>query len=141
MEELEEAVRTLEALVGRGARPSRHDARRILLALGEILLEGDEPAASGPIGRLRAVVERVREAWEKACGEELALAASEHVQGVDPRWLSHPRFDLAYVVEARRRLEMRLRAMERLGQEPDEVWLDRIAQADQLLQPHLEDRP
>ncbi len=138
--EMEEALRAIQTLVGRSARPTRHDARRILLALGELLLEGREAEAGQYAERLLAILTRVRAPWEGACREELALACGEHVQSVDPKWLQLPRFDFAYVVEARRRLEMRLRALERLGQDADEDWLDRVAQADQLLEPYLRGR-
>jgi hypothetical protein len=139
--EMEEALRALQTLVGRKSRPTRHDARRILLALGEILLEGREAEALPFVERLRAILAPVLPAWEAACRDELALACAEHVQSVDPKHLQHPRFDFAYVVEARRRLEMRLAALECLGQEADEAWLDRVVRADELLEPYLRGRP
>lgn len=143
---LEQALAEIAA----GARkkrwvPDRFLAREILLALGELALSGEDPAEDGPAAawavRLRAALEPVAERFTEALREELDLAASEHTLGVDPRFLDHPRYDLDYAVLARERLEARLVAADLLGFEPDEALLERVAEADRLLEPYLRGRP
>ena len=49
----------------------------------------------------------------------MQLACGEHIQGIDPRYLSHPRYDFDYAIGARQRLELRFRALEALGEAVD----------------------
>ena len=105
---LPEVLAEVEVWVARGRVPTRHHARGILLGLGEALLEnrlGDEAEA---FARVAAWIARAPDAWRDAFVGEIALAATEHVRSADPRWLGNPKYDLAYTVEARHRLEARL---------------------------------
>lgn len=131
---LAEALTDLEALAREGRRPTRYDARALLLALGRLLLEEGAGAAQKELARIRAIQDAPLRGWRRAVREELSLAAAEHVQGVDPRFLSHPRYDFAYALGARERLEQRLRAAEALGISPPEHLLERVAEADRLLE-------
>jgi hypothetical protein len=137
--ELDEALAELAKLAPKKRKPTRFHARAVLIPLGRILLAEDRPAAKEAMKRLAAAVEPFREAWESAVQDELSLSCTEHVQGVDPRYLDHPRFDLEYVVSARERLEARLAAATELDLSPPEALLDRVAAADRLLEPYLGD--
>ena len=126
----------------RGRRsPTRYDARDLLILLGRRALDAEQGESDSAViavaERLRVAVEPWGEAWERAVEEELALAAGEHVRSVDPRFLAHPRYDLAYTVGARERLEARLVACRLLGLDPPEALLDRIEEADVALEPLL----
>ena len=139
LEELDRALDALEQLVRADGRPSRHEARAILVPLGTALAEGGE-GTKARIARLRAAVERLRESWEAAVHEELSLACAEHVQAVDPRYLGLSDYDFDYTVEARARLQARLRAAEALGIEaPRALWL-RVEEADAILEDYLRAR-
>lgn len=133
---LEAALAEVEAALRRGAAPTRHDARALLVALGLALLEGRE--VSGPLERVGAWIAARPGPWGEALASEISMAVTEHVRGADPRWVGHPRYDWGYAVEARQRLEARLLAAERLGiGVPDEL-LEAVARADAVLAPHLE---
>lgn len=136
--ELSAALDELGRLAARGRKPTRFHARALLIPLGRLLLEGEAEAQAGAIQRARQLTEPLREAWEKSVQEELALACAEHVLGVDPRHLDHPRFDFGYALAARERLEARLAAASALDLQPPEELLDGVARADELLQPYLE---
>lgn len=127
------AIEEFEALAREGRRPTRYDARALLIPLGRILIEEGKQAAQAEVARIRAVQDAPLRGWRRAVREELALAAAEHVRGVDPRFLSHPRYDFTYTLGARERLEQRLRAAEALGIAPSEDLLERVAEADRLL--------
>ena len=122
--------------------PNRYHARAVLLGLGELALaeppEEGERAAAEWVPRLQRAMRPFDGGFERAIVEELALAAAEHARGVDPRFLDHPRYDFAYTIAARERLERRLVAAQLLGVEPDEALLERVAGADRLLEPYLE---
>lgn len=135
--ELEQAVKGLEELPKKKRRPTRLHARAVMLPLGRLVLDDGEEAVRDDVRRLARVTEVFRQDWERAVREELDLACAEHIQGVDPRHLDHPRFDFEYVVAARERLEARLAAASVLDLSPSEATLDRIAAADRLLEPHL----
>ena len=141
-EELEEALRSLQTLVKRKQAPSRYDARRLLLALGALLSTGEAFEVEAVQQRMRKILEGFEDpgVWEQAVQQEMELACSEHVLGVDPRYLDHPRFDFEYVVQARERLEMRFLALESLEAELDPSWSERVAEADERLAPYLEAR-
>ncbi|HEV8112502.1 MAG TPA: hypothetical protein VGR31_06975 [Planctomycetota bacterium] len=133
--ELDRSLAQLEALAARGGRPSRYDARELLLALGE------SPAAGGGArARIEALPPTFREAWEAAVRDELSMAGTEHVRSVDPRYLDRPGYDFEYTIEARERLETRLRGAEQLGLRTDEALAAAIRRADELLRTQLERR-
>lgn len=139
LEELDRALDALERLARADGRPSRHEARAILVPLGTALAEGAK-GTEARIARLRQAVERLRESWEAAVHEELSLACAEHVQAVDPRYLGLPDYDFDYTVGARARLQARLRAAEALGIEaPRPLWLQ-VEQADAVLKDYLRAR-
>jgi len=140
--ELEAAIAFLESLAARRGRPTRHDARPILLGIGERLLEGDTAAADAASTRVGAAAAELREAFEEAVRDELGMAATEYVRSVDPRFLDLPAYDLAYTLETRRLLEARLRASERLGVPIEASLAAGIRRADDRLraQPRARDR-
>jgi hypothetical protein len=137
---LESALARLEQLKKRKRAPSRFEARKLLLALGALLLEERDSEVAQVRERLERALRDVSEPWELAVNEELQLAGMEHMQGVDPRHLDHPSYDFEYTVEARRRLEMRLAALDTLGLTAPADLLSRIAQADAMLEPYLRAR-
>ena len=131
---IEECLGELKQLAKKKAQPNRFHARALLMALGSLLLkEGDEVPESAQV--LEAV--KPFDGWEKAVAEEMSLACTEHVQGVDPRFLSLPNFDFDYLVVARQRLEERFTALDALGLNPPEQLLDRVAEADRAVEPYL----
>jgi len=146
---LEELGRDAQ-LEKKGRRPlppvDRPLLRRMLLSLGELLEtdpggDGDLSAqVSDDVANARKWIARLGDRWESTLIGEMQLACTEHIQGVDPRYMSHPRFDFDYVVAARQRIEMRLSALEALGQAVDEELLGRVAQADQRLAKVLRER-
>lgn len=148
---LEEALAEVAAGLRRKRwAPDRFLAREILLALGELALAAEGGASSGEAGpqeqaqawaaRVRTALEPAAEAFAQAVAEELDLAATEHTLAVNPRFLDHPRYDLDYTVLARERLEARLAAADLLGLEPEEALLERVAEADRVLEPYLDAR-
>jgi hypothetical protein len=131
-EDLERALEGLAAMVRAKRKPTRQEARALLIALGRVL--ADEPEAIEALApRIREAVGPLLESWEAAVQDELALACAEHVQGVDPRYLGHPRYDFEYTLEARRRLAARLRAAAALGHALPEAWARDVERADALL--------
>lgn len=134
---LEVALKRLTALAKKKRGPSRFDARDILLAVGELAQTGQVDALQAPLERLEALLKPHREQWERALAEELELACTEHIQGVDPRFLEHPRYDFAYTIEARHRLELRLVALDQLEIEPRADLLSGVERADERLAPYL----
>jgi hypothetical protein len=135
--ELEPAIADLAAALRKKRKPSRFHARAILLALGERVLAEDETRAALAVANIAELVREKPAEWEAAVHEELELAATEFVRSVDPRFLTHPRYDFAYTLTARERLEARLAGAERLGIAPAEGLLEQISEADQALAPHL----
>ena len=134
--ELEIALNHLQARVEAEELPSRHDARWMLMELGETLQSLGVDNCQALIARARKVAQRLGEGWERAVAEELQLAVSEHVHAVDPRWLSHPRYDMAYTLAARARLEARIIAADALGTPLDETMAQAVAHADKALAEH-----
>jgi len=118
--------------------PGHRMARAVLVPLGEILLEGTTEGLDATLGEIARLTEDCSEEWAKAVDAELRMAAEEHCASVDPRYLEHPRYDFAYTVSARERLEARLRAIELLGLLVPEDLLDRVGKADEVLEPFLE---
>jgi len=121
----------------RGATPTRHEVRDLLLRLGETILEGRADEVQAGLEEVRGWLRAAPAAWRGAIDGELSMAVTEHVRSVDPRWLDHPRYDLAYTVEARHLLEARVRAAEALGVEVPDALLAAMARADAVLAPRL----
>jgi len=143
LQAVREAMATLSSFTKEGKDPagrggdggglSRYEARDLLLPLGQLILEEDGPEATDLVAEARALVDTLGAAWILAAGEELALAAAEHVAGVEPRWLDHPGYDFGYTERARERLEQRLVAAENLGLELPSALSEGIERADRLL--------
>lgn len=130
----------LDALEGGGGaprrrRPTRFDARALLVPLGTALVTEDADSAEA-LSRVRAVVDVDRPGWGAAIQEELELAATEHVRSCDPAYLQHPRYDFVYTLEARERLEARLRAAQALDFPLAGSLKSQIERADRILAPH-----
>jgi hypothetical protein len=83
--------------------------------VGRKLEEGPAELAEEWLRQLRDAARLGPEHWERAVGDELSLALGEFAQLVDPRFLSLPRYDIAYTLAARARLEDRLRCAGRFG--------------------------
>lgn len=134
---IEENLVDLKQRAAKHQQPNRFHARELLVSLGELILAEGEGVPE---------VARVREAvapftnWEKAVAEELSLACTEHVQGVDPRYLDLPNYDFDYLVAARERLEARLTAVDALGLQVAEDLLNRVAEADRVVEPYLREQ-
>lgn len=135
---LTDVLAELDAWVARGKAPTRHHARGVLVGLGLALLDGRAEQEAAAFARVASWIERDPAGWREAVAGEMSMAATEHVRSVDPRWLGHPKYDLAYTVEARHRLEARLACAEHLGIEVSEELLEAIARADAQLAPHLD---
>ena len=134
---IDENLTELKQLAKQKREPNRLHARDLLTALGALVLE--EGADAPEVARVRTAVEPF-ERWEKAVAEELSLACTEHVQSVDARFLDLPNYDFDYLVSARERLEARLVAVEALGLATPEDLLNRVAEADRVVEPYLRDR-
>lgn len=132
--ELEAAIRAVEARAGRRAALTRHDVRPILLLMGRSLLAGRSAELGDSVERLRSLPEPLRESWIAAVQDEMSMACTEHVRSVDPRFLKHPQYDLAYTLEARRELEARSKACAHLGQPLDPAATAGVGRADALLE-------
>lgn len=138
--DLESGIEAVEKMAGRGALFTRHEARPILLGIGQSLQTG-RPEELGDAGdRLRKLPEHPRESWIAAVKDELSMATTEYVQSVDPRFLNHPQYDLAYTLEARRQLDARWRACAYLGRAPDPATLASVERADKLLEARTKTR-
>lgn len=136
--DLARALDDLGRAVAKRRPPGHREARAVLVPLGLLVLEGSAEGLTATLERLAGLVEGCAEAWEQAVDAELRMAATEHVQSVDPRYLDLPNYDFAYTVQARERLEARLRAAEVLGLPVPEDLLERVAAADERLEPYLE---
>ena len=135
--EAEKAVASLEELARRNAKPGHHLARAVLLTIGQVLREGGPGAGIALIERARVAGRSAGPAWGDAVLTELTLACGEFAQGVDPRYLGLPNYDLQYTEAARRRLADRLEVARELGFElaPREAQL--LELADRVLAQHL----
>lgn len=138
--ELETALRDLERTFAIKRPPNHHHARAVLIALGNLLLTGEDRVADAAVERLQGLTGPRSGEWRAAVEDELRLACSEYIQSVDPRYLDHPRYDFEYTIRARHKLEARLRAAERLDLPVGEELLDAIVRADASLEPHLRRR-
>lgn len=135
---LERALSDFERMRKAKQAPDHRLARSVLVPLGELLLEGTTSGLEATLERIATLTEGCAKPWVRAVDAELRMAAEEHCASVDPRYLDHPRYDFAYTVSARERLEARLRAVELLGLEAPEDLLDRVARADEVLEPYLQ---
>jgi hypothetical protein len=133
---LEAAIRALQELRARERPPDHRDARALLVELGLRLLGAPEGATD--LEHARRATEALGEAWLTAAREELALAATEYVRSVDPRFLELPNYDFEYTLAARERLEARLVAAKALGLAPGTRTLRKVERADALLAKRLE---
>ena len=131
--DLDAALRAVEASGRSRNRITRHHARPVLLSIGERLLDGRTEEAEEALARVSRLPGALREPFQAAVLDELAMACTEFVRSVDPRYLDRPDYDLDYTVTARHRLEARLRAAQRLGVLPDAPTLDQVRRTDQLL--------
>lgn len=126
---------------GKGKAPlERELLRRFLLALGELVSSDLEVDLGAELTRARQIIEQLGERWGLALEAEMQLACGEHIQGVDPRYLGHPRYDFQYTLEARQRLEQRFEALAALEQPIDPQLVARVADADERLADELEKR-
>lgn len=128
-DELEDALRELERVAGRGGRPGHFQARDVLLALGREL-ERDEGGASRAVERANAAGSRLGHPWKQAVEGELTLAVAEFVRAVDLRYLDLPNYDHDYTLGSRQRLGWRLDAARALGLRPSARELELLAYAD-----------
>ena len=132
--ELELALAAIEALETRRGRPTRHDARAVLLELGRLLGEGDGHEAEKAKRRIAGLPAGFAEVWTAAVRDELSMAATEYALSLDPRYLDHPKYDWEYTLEARRRLAWRLEAVQFLGIPAEASTLAAIERSDRLLE-------
>lgn len=135
--DLEAALADLEALARRKGPLTRHDVRPILLGIGGALDSAEARDAEACGARFLALPLPFRTAWESAVRDELAMACTEHVRSVDPRYLDHPAYDLRYTLEARRALEVRVLAARITGVVLDEAFSAAVGRADALLEARL----
>jgi hypothetical protein len=133
--DLESALAELEAFERQPGRPTRHHARPLLVRLGELLLSGapEEEEAEEVKRRLEGLPAVLAEGWSAAVADEMAMAATEYVRSVDPRYLDHPKYDWPYTLEARQQLADRLRAVRFLGIGVDANLLAGIDRADRTI--------
>jgi hypothetical protein len=132
--ELELALAAIQALEKRRGRPTRHDARPVLLELGRLLGEGDGHAAEEAKRRIAGLPAGFAEGWTVAVRDEISMAATEYTLSLDPRYLDHPKYDWEYTLEARRRLAWRLEAVRFLGIPTEASTLAAIERSDRLLE-------
>lgn len=141
LEEFDAALALIRTAIDGEKVLSRYHARALLLPLGALIVRGETTAiVRDAVTRGRAVLERDREGWDTAVHDELEMAVAEHVRSADPQFVRRPDYDLAYARTARERLQARLDAGAALGGQPTSDQLQRIAQADRILAPHLAQR-
>jgi hypothetical protein len=139
--DLEVAIVALEALAALKGPLTRHDVRPVLVGIGSSLVEASAADIQASRMRFLALTQGFRDAWEAAVRDELAMACTEHIRSVDPRYLDHPGYDLAYTVEARRVLEARLKGAEVTGVVLDDALSAGIRRADSLLEGRKSNEP
>jgi len=132
---LETTLGRMEALAGTRRRPDHHLAREVLLALGAALRDGSAGTGSAEpwLRRARAAGEALGPDWRRAVQAELSMACGEVVQGLDPRFVELPNYDLEYSRSARERLESRLLAAAELGFALETREQEMLALADRML--------
>lgn len=135
--DLEATLADLEALARRKGPLTRHDVRPILLRIGESLPSAEAEDVDACRARISTLPPAFCATWEAAVRDELAMACTEHIRSVDPRYLDHPAYDFRYTVEARRALEARLRAARITGVDLDEALDAAVRRADAMLEDRL----
>jgi hypothetical protein len=138
--DLPAALELLRKAVDKPGNLDRHLVRAVLLPLGALLIHPGDEDQDAILTEIRELVEPAEKAWREALEFELKLAASEHIQSVDLRYLSRPDYDFEYTMRARERLEARLAAAEALGWPADAELLQRVQRADATLEPFLGSR-
>ena len=136
--ELEAALAAIAVLTKEERKPSRYDARILLLPLGALILESESGGLSVMLERISATVHPENEAWATAIADELGLAGDEFCLSINPDYLKHPRYDFAYAAASRQQLEQRIQAIEHLGFPVSEVLRGRIQEADDAFEPYLD---
>ena len=136
--ELEAALAAIAVLKKEERKPSRYDARMLLLPLGALILDGDSSGLSLKLERILALIQPTDEAWATAIADELGLAGDEFCLSINPDYLKHPRYDFAYAAASRQQLEQRIQAAEHLGFPVSEVLKGRIQGADEAFEPYLD---
>lgn len=138
--ELPAAIELLRKAVERPGALDRQVVRALLVPLGALLLDPGDLDLAPFLAEVRELVGPAEKAWREALEFELTLAASEHIQGVDLRYLNRPDYDFEYTIGARQRLAARFAAAEALGWPADAELLQRVRRADATLQPFLGSR-
>jgi hypothetical protein len=137
-EDLKSGIAELKRRLKSKEIPDRQLVRLTFLALGRVSANEGEGAAKPLAKGLSEAAEPHGERWDEAVESEMTLAVSEHVHGVDPKYLDMPGYDFAYTIAARERLEQRLVAAELLKWKVTEHLLDQVADADARLLPYIE---
>ena len=138
--ELPAALELLRQAVDKPGNLDRHVVRAVLVPLGALVMGPGDEDRDAILTEIRELVGPAERAWLEALAFELKLAASEHIQSVDLRYLSRPDYDFDYTIRARERLEARLVAAEALGWPADEELVQRVRRADATLEPFLGSR-
>ncbi|MFT4711067.1 MAG: hypothetical protein ACJAZ8_000014 [Planctomycetota bacterium] len=136
--ELKDALTAIAVLTKEERKPSRYDARMLLLPLGSLILEGESSGLSVTLELILKAVQPQNEAWATAVADELGLAGDEFCLSINPDYLKHPRYDFAYAAASRQQLEQRIQAAEHLGFPLSEVLRGRIQAADEAFDPYLD---
>jgi len=135
------AIAALEELAKtppKGRRSTdRYDVRPILIGLGDAILQGGPEGAQKALVQLASLAAKLGEEWASACESEVALACSEHINGVDARYLNHPKYDFKYTIRGRELLEARLIAARELGISVSASLMREVQAADERLVPFL----
>ena len=136
-QELEDALALVREALAKRQPLNRYHARAVLLPLGAELARAAEAAGRARVERLRELLRPVAAGWSQAVQDELEMAVAEFVKSVDRRYLTRPDYDFEYTLEARARVEDRLRAMRALEIEPGTEWLRDLERADREFAQHL----
>jgi hypothetical protein len=141
---LEQQLRAALEHVARrlGARHGlqRSDVRALLLRLGALLADQNSPAGAAWVQRIQQRLAENAAQFRAVVESELQLAASEYVQGVDPRYLGLAGYDFEYTLGSREGLEARRLAAEAFAVRLPDATLNQIELADERLEAELERR-
>ena len=136
--ELRESLVAIKALAKEKRKPSRYDARTLLLPLGALILEGDAAGLSETLKQVLALVSSEDEEWAAAIADEMGLAGDEFCLSINPDYIKHPRYDFAYAAASRLQLEQRIQAAQHLEFPISQALLGRIQEADEAFEPYLD---